>query len=146
MLVALQLPLNLPVWRSHLAHATRDIRPSDGEHVTCACAGADVNLSDCKGVTALISSAAAGYAACVELLLSAGANPDAKCSEGRTALIAAARRNRCNAVPALLAAGAHVDVHDSYGMSAMMDAAHHGAVECVQHMLHHGVSPDRIPG
>ena len=71
-------------------------------------AGADVNIPDAKGVTALMHVSVNGYRQCAELLLNAGAivnNPFPQ----RLALVSAAWNGHIKCVELLLAAGADVN-------------------------------------
>jgi ankyrin repeat protein len=79
--------------------------------------GADPNLEDLDGDTALILSEGRAPSI-VRLLLEAKADPNHANEEGRTPLIAAAR-NHPDSVRILLAAGANVTHRDATGIAAL---------------------------
>ena len=68
--------------------------------------GADVNVRDYKGKTALHRAATAGFLASMEVLLANGANIDAADEKGETPLFDAVRAGRVEAVALLLERGA----------------------------------------
>ena len=68
--------------------------------------GADVNVRDTDGVTALILASQFGYADIVKLLIDNGANVNARDDEGRTALMKATIKRYKDIVKLLKAAGA----------------------------------------
>lgn len=80
-------------------------------------AGANPNLQDTRGSTALLMTADSGEQV-VGLLIQAGADVNIQDKEGRTPLIVAARRD-AEAVKMLLAAGADVNHRDAGGVSAL---------------------------
>ena len=81
--------------------------------------GADIELRDGSGNTALICAAAGFTSACLELLLQAGATVNVQNKFGTTALINAVREHYgdIEKVSALLKAGADANVVDSKGHS-----------------------------
>lgn len=74
--------------------------------------GADANLADAKGDTALIIAARSGFGEGVARLLAARANVDKTNKLGETALIAAVQARQPAIVRALLEAGANPDKAD----------------------------------
>jgi ankyrin repeat protein len=75
-------------------------------------AGADPNVTDANGATALHLAAAAGNPDAVSALLEKGANPNVRESEwGQTPLIFAAEANRAAAIKVLVAKGADATIH-----------------------------------
>ena len=100
--------------------------------------GADVNATDNVGNTALISAAAEGYSAIVEMLLKAGADVDAQTLHGYrgwSALMYAAREGHADIVRLLLDAGADVNATLFSGTTALMDAASGGYPDIVRLLL-----------
>lgn len=107
-----------------LMHATGNY-PKDIETVRyLLLKGADVNLKDDQGVSALIKSATQSYSddklATFQLLLSHGADVNAQDNEGRSALMAAADGwGELEAVKDLIAKGANLNLIDSEGKTAL---------------------------
>ena len=98
-------------------------------------AGADVNVKNVKGQTALIAATREGRSEIVKILLAAGANVNAKQSRERTALMVAVMENRPKIAKMLLAAGANVRARDGRDRTPLMVAAGEGHVEFVQMFL-----------
>ena len=80
--------------------------------------GANPNLADKNGVTALQLASDLGWADGVDILVNAGASVDVSNSSGETPLISAVHRRDTALVRALLAAGANPDRTDNSGRSA----------------------------
>ena len=76
-------------------------------------AGADVNIRDTFGKTALTYAAAAGKKDCVNLLIAAGAE------DKNTPLLCAAMENRCECLRILVEAGADVNIKKQSNISAL---------------------------
>ena len=113
--------------------------------------GADVNVRDNDGMTALML--AAGDPVKVKLLLAHGADVHAKSKLGRTALLlASAYAGNRDAVAAMLNAGADVNFSDQRNWSALVLAARTGDTELVGYLIeagadvHGGNSKRRNPG
>ena len=81
-------------------------------------AGADIDIQDKFGRTALMLSAAYGRADTVKLLLDAGADIDIQEEFGRTALVLAAMWGHTGVMELLIQAGADVDIRDSDSRTA----------------------------
>ena len=83
-------------------------------------AGANVNVEDGLGYTALYRAAFKGHVAAIEVLLKAGANVNAKAPKARgTALHVAADKGHVAAVEVLLKAGANVNAKNKGGVTAL---------------------------
>jgi len=82
--------------------------------------GADVNVKDGIGFTALFGAARSGHTETVKLLLAKGADPNVKLpTSGTTALMYAAYGGRSQVVQTLLAKGAEINVKDNEGLTAL---------------------------
>ena len=110
-------------------------------------AGADPDLPDEAGRTALYWGAAQGFSATVEVLLAHDGDPNLKNSAGKTALMAAAQSGYRNVVELLLDYHADVnaieddersDAEDSTRMSALSYAARGGHTGIVRMLVAHG--------
>ena len=87
-------------------------------------AGIDVDAQDEDGVTALMSSAFAGYSPeMIQILLEGGADPDIQDNTGKTALIYSAGRSVWKIAETLIDGGADVDIADNDGKTALIYAA-----------------------
>ena len=98
-------------------------------------AGADVNVKNKKGQTALIVATREGRSEVVKILLAAGANVNAKQNRYQTAFMVAVIENRPKIAKMLLAAGANVGARDGRNMTPLMVAASEGHTEFVQMLL-----------
>ncbi|MFO1315099.1 MAG: ankyrin repeat domain-containing protein [Burkholderiales bacterium] len=106
-------------------------------------AGADPDVRDDAGATALMRAAHGGDLALVRLLLAAGANVNAVAAGGWTALHKAVHnadedRGFPDVVQALLDAGADVEARIGYGIRPLMLAAGYGETAVVETLLHAG--------
>jgi len=75
-------------------------------------AGADLNLKDNGGLTALMKAAGQGSPECVDLLIKAGADLNLKDKAGMTALMKAAGQGSPECVDLLIKAGADLNLKD----------------------------------
>lgn len=82
-------------------------------------AGADVDIKDNDGWTALMWSAYQGHSDTARLLLDAGADVDIQDNNGWTALIYAAALGYADTVKLLLDAGADIDIQNNSGWTAL---------------------------
>jgi ankyrin repeat protein len=107
--------------------------------------GADPNLRNNEGATALIW--AADDAAKVKLLLAAGADVTPKTKHGGTALLAASLPYGSSSVVAqLLARGASVAVTDLDFWTPLLRASASGDVESMKFLLAHDADPNAVTG
>lgn len=104
-------------------------------------AGANVDVRELDGTTALIHASFSGRLELVKALLAAGANPNARNNQGRTALINACQKKRLQVVRALLAAGAYADVRFN-GEPALIIASGEGHLKIVRALLAAGAEVD----
>jgi hypothetical protein len=87
--------------------------------------GADVNVKDGIGFTALFGAARSGHTETVKLLLAKGADPNVKLpTSGTTALMYAALNGHNDIVVALLDKGADVNEKNKRGITSLMYAAY----------------------
>ena len=85
--------------------------------------GANVNLQDKDGDTALHGAAETGNVEIIRMLLDKGANPNAKNQQGGTPLMWAAVFGNGDAVRLLLSRGANASLKDNDGITALEWAA-----------------------
>ena len=104
--------------------------------------GADINVAQRYGMTALHVAARAGNRAMVELLLSRGADVNAKDGADRTALHLALERNFPAVAETLLAAKADVNAGDKSGVTPLMLAVKNGNRKLATAMLVLGADPN----
>ena len=107
--------------------------------------GADVNLFDNVGETALMCAAKRGYDRCVEMLINAGADVNVRqhvSGSKFSALEYAAKAGSEICVKLLIEAGADVEAK-SATYSALMLAAASGNESCVEQLINAGANVDR---
>ena len=102
--------------------------------------GANVNLTNSSGQTALFAAAENGLVEVVRVLLGHGANVNLTDSSGQTALSAAARQGHVEVVRVFLGHGANVNLTDRTVETALSAAARQGHVEVVRVFLGHGAN------
>jgi len=100
--VILSLLLMTVVFKPHMV-AGNEGKPGV---VTLLQAGADVNLQNTYGDTALITATVKGFAEIVRMLLQAGADVNAKTEHGNTALTLAIEKGHAGVVEILKKSGA----------------------------------------
>jgi len=91
--------------------------------------GADTEVADLDGYTAISEAAMAGHTPVVGMLLRAAANPNATALDGRTALHRAALNNFLPVVKLLVESGADPALVDSGGRTAAELTRHRGIKE-----------------
>jgi ankyrin repeat protein len=105
-------------------------------------AGADVNLPNTDGSTALMFAAAERCACFTHLLLRCGAQVNAKSKDGWTALMYATETGNNEAARCLIAAGAEIDDSDWTGRTSIMFAAMEGKSDTIRLLCALGASID----
>jgi len=103
-------------------------------------AGADINVKDTFGETALMRAAEDGHLEAVKALIAAGADINAKDTFGETALMKVAKDGHLEAVKVLIEqAGADVNaVDDGFKETALMKAAENGHLEVMKVLIEAG--------
>jgi ankyrin repeat protein len=107
--------------------------------------GADVNVADGDGSTALHWAASSGDLAMTQALLKAGARVNAVTRIGAiTPLIMAAKNGHDAVVDALLKAGASASEANANGTTVLMTAAASGSAAAVTLLLDRGADPNAV--
>jgi len=115
------------------------IRAGDPDEVKALlAAGADANVRDGEGWTALMLVTVKGHLDVARELLSAGADVHAKNQKGWTALRFAVSMDDAEALRLLLEVGADVNERDAEGDTALMQAAREKSTESLRLLLAHG--------
>jgi ankyrin repeat protein len=104
--------------------------------------GADVNVMQADGATALHWAAYHGDAALVKALLDAGADPSVANRNGSTPMWLATERGETAVISTLLEDGADPNELLPLGRRPLMIAARSGVVEAVQTLLDFGADPN----
>ena len=104
--------------------------------------GADPDISDSRGATAIMSAARIGNEVVVKALLDKGADVNAKNSDGETALIPAVEHDRGAIVRLLVENGADVNATDHSGASALKTATANGRTDRVKLLHENGADPE----
>ncbi len=100
--------------------------------------GADIDLIDELGNTALIVAAAENHLSILKLLVSLGANINAQSNDGTTALMNASLYGNFEAANYLLESGAQVDLKKVDGGTALVSAVQYGRLPMVELLLSKG--------
>ena len=95
--------------------------------------GADVNVKDNDGNTALISSSYNGH-----LEIEQGADVEAKDKTGKTALIESSSNGCLDIVKCLLDNGADVEAKDKTGKTALIWSSNNGHLDIVKYLIEQG--------
>jgi ankyrin repeat protein len=101
--------------------------------------GADINVQNFDGLTALACACTVGAMSCIELLLAAGADVDI-CDHANVHPCHRVAASKCfRILPKLLKASKNgVNAVSSNGRLPLHDAAYHNSVECMIPLLHKG--------
>ena len=97
--------------------------------------GANVNIANGDGRTALMRSAKRGYTEIVRFLLDNGADTRARDKNNKTALMGAAKKGHTDICRMLIHAGANIDAHDNKGRTALMRASLLGHSDTVKYLI-----------
>ena len=108
--------------------------------------GADVNVPEADGTTALHWATHRNDRPIAEVLLGAGADADAVTRYGVTPLSLAATNGSAAVIEALLTAGADPNRASPEGETPLMTTARTGAVDAIRLLLDHGASVDAVEG
>lgn len=100
--------------------------------------GADLEIKDTHGNTALSFASRHNKINIVKLLIENGANTETKDSEGITPLMYAALNDNIEIIEMLLKAEVNVNEKDIYNDTALTYAAQAGQFNCVKLLLDHG--------
>ena len=105
--------------------------------------GADPNIQNKSGETALMVVVSQGKLPIVDLLLKNGANPDIQNKDGNTALMMAVSQGKLPIVDLLLKNGANPDIQNKDGNTALMYVRGFGQTEnqIIELLLEHGANP-----
>ena len=105
--------------------------------------GADPNIHDNDGWTALIVSSQNGHQQVVELLLEKQVDPNVQTSKnGTTALIEASQQGHYQVVEILLKNGADPNIHNDEEVTALSLAILQGHYQVVEVLLKNGADPE----
>ncbi|EPS39981.1 hypothetical protein H072_6288 [Dactylellina haptotyla CBS 200.50] len=107
-------------------------------------AGADVNVKDKDGKTALFEAARRGHDEIVKLLLDAKVEVNSTDKDGRSALFSTIERGKKTAAKLLLDARANVNLKDRAGVTPLLECSAIGAkyIEIIQLFLDYGADID----
>ena len=104
--------------------------------------GAQVDLQNNVGLTALIWASDKGHTDIVKLLLERGAQIDLQNNDEWTALMMASSCGQTEIVKLLLERGAQVDLQDNVGQTVLIEASDTGQTEIVKLLLERGAQID----
>lgn len=107
-------------------------------------AGANVNIQDQGGSTALINAAQEGHADVCAFLLERGAYVNAQNNQGQTALMLAAMFHYEYVCKILICAGADVHIVDFENTPTLHYASHNGHIHICALLLAHQANPNAI--
>jgi ankyrin repeat protein len=106
--------------------------------------GADPNIHNSTGQTALMVSVSYAHEHIAHTLLEYGADPNIRSTTGQTALSAACLRGLDRLVTMLLLSGAKVDAGQNIGKTALLEASAYGQDRIVRILLEAGADVDGI--
>lgn len=104
--------------------------------------GANVNLADKNGETALTVALGNNQPEVAGLLLAGGANPNAATKDGTSPLMLAAACSDTTSLVRLIEQDANVDAVNDVGSSPLSVAAWNGQTDCARILLNHGATVD----
>jgi ankyrin repeat protein len=130
------MDVNLRDQRSNTTALEHAVRNANREMVQLLLsAGANVNLKNASGETALMMLDGDATSDLVWDIINVGAKVNLKDNFGNTALMRAATTNNLEAVKTLIDAGAEVDARDKRGLTPLMAAASEGNVNVVRALI-----------
>ncbi|ETN04134.1 hypothetical protein PPTG_23671, partial [Phytophthora nicotianae INRA-310] len=97
--------------------------------------GADINVQDPRGKSALVYAAMTGHTEVVSLLVEHGANLEVTSADGKTPLAFAVSRGNTNVVDILLKAGANIGFQLPSGDTVLHIACEHGYLAITELLL-----------
>ncbi len=101
-----------------------------------------IESTDVSGNSALMLAAQAGHAACVNMLVAAGANVNfARETDGKSPLIVAAVAGHLECIRILLARGADTEARSNFGNTAALLASFEGHTQVLSLLLSSGAHP-----
>jgi ankyrin repeat protein len=106
--------------------------------------GADINVADSIGFTALMVCAYNNYFKLAEFLIKKRAKLDIQSKDGSTALILATIKNNIYMVDLLLKAGADANIQDSLGNTALFHATRHHSGIVFKSLVEKGAKIDTL--
>ncbi len=106
--------------------------------------GADIELIDELGNTALIVAAAENQQSILNLLLEHGANVNAQSKDGTTALMNSAVHGNLEVAKTLIKAGSKIDLKKSDGETALVGAVQYGHLPMVELLLSEGANANVV--
>ena len=101
--------------------------------------GLDMNGTNNRNETSLMTAVGQGYGESVQLLLQRGARTDIRSNSGRTALLLASEKTNLEVLRALILAGADIYSNDGKGNTALHFAAAKGTADMVRLLLTAGI-------
>ena len=104
--------------------------------------GADPNIQEKDGRSALMYASQNGHSEVVQILLKGGADPNIQEKDGRSALMYASFNGHSEVVQILLKGGADPNIQEKDGRSALVSAYTNGHSEVVQILLEGGADPN----
>ena len=107
--------------------------------------GADCNVTDPKGRTALIEAAWGGYLDVVKVLIEKGADINCSDNSGFTPLMRAVEEEHVTVVNHLIQKGADINTRGNVrGSTPLMLAAENGSVKIIEILLEHGAKINAV--
>jgi len=104
--------------------------------------GANINVKDRKGVTALMEATGKGYIDIARLLIEKGADVNAKSDEGLTSLMDVSFKGNVEMVKLLIERGADVNAKENGGRTALIHTSAKGNIEIVKLLIEKGANTD----
>jgi ankyrin repeat protein len=106
--------------------------------------GADVNMVNNNGGTALMAASEKGNLEIVKFLVSKGADVNAVNNNGNTALMLASENGNLEMVKFLFSEGADVNAVNNIGNTALMNASMFGRLKVVQFLVSKGADVNMV--